>query len=178
MQKSKTKIIAGTAVFSALCFGVSFLEFAIFPVASFLKLDFSNVFALIGGFAFGPIAGACIIIIKELLRLLVTQSGGVGELANIVISLSFVLLPTIVYTKKKGIKSVIVCLIAACLLQTVMALLANRFITFPLYMGSSAPAMFEKFFWYIVAFNLIKSVAVSAITFLVYKEISRLLERL
>ena len=43
-EKSVTKQIVGTALFSALAFVISLLEFPIFPSASFLQLDFSMVF--------------------------------------------------------------------------------------------------------------------------------------
>ena len=41
---SMTKVLAGSAIFAALAYLVSFLEFPVFPAAPFLKLDFSAVF--------------------------------------------------------------------------------------------------------------------------------------
>ena len=68
MQKNITRQIVGTALFAALSFAVSLLEFPIFPAASFLKLDFSAVFVLLGGFMYGPIAGIIVCAVKELIR--------------------------------------------------------------------------------------------------------------
>ena len=67
---SKTKKLAGTGIFAALAFVVSFLEFSVFPGtgASFLKLDFSLVLVLLAGFIFGPVSGVTTAAIKELLR--------------------------------------------------------------------------------------------------------------
>lgn len=142
---SKTKVLAGTAVFAALCYAVSWLEFAIFPAAGFLKLDFSNVFVMLGGFMYGPIAGLAITAVKELLCFLTKLStGGVGEIANFLITSSYMLLPAIAYKYKKGIKWVLVYLAAACVLQVGVSLVVNRLINFPLYVGSSAASMFKE----------------------------------
>ena len=66
--------IAYMALFTALAFSVTFLEFPIFPAASFLKLDFANVFFMIEGFIFGPIEAIISIAAKELLCLTKSSS--------------------------------------------------------------------------------------------------------
>ena len=179
MQKNTTKTLAGTGIFSAIAFVVSFLEFPIFPAAPFLKLDFSLVFILLSAFAFGPIAGVTASLIKELLRFLAGSStGGVGEVANFVLTVIFIIVPAVVYYYKKGILTVIITLIIACVLYTGSSLLVNRYINFPLFMGEQAGPMFNTLYIYVLFFNLIKSVAVSLITFLVYKKISTLIKRI
>ena len=55
---SRTKVLAGSAIFAALAYLVSYLEIPIFPAAPFLKLDFSAVFTLLGSFMFGPVSCA------------------------------------------------------------------------------------------------------------------------
>ena len=169
--------IAKLAMFAALAFGVSYLEFPIFPVASFLQLDFSCVFVLLGGFMFGPVAAIVISGVKECLRLFTTSTAGIGELANFIVTVSFVLIPTLVYRFKKGLPTVIVTLVVGCLIQVGVGLLTNRYINFPLFMQEGAAAMFAQLWWYVLLFNLIKSVAVSLITVLLYKRISWLLNK-
>lgn len=179
MQKSTTKIIAGTGIFSALAFAVSFLEFPIFPPAPFLKLDFSLVFILLAGFAFGPISGVSVAFIKELLRFAVgSATGGVGEIANFIVTVAFILVPTIVYTKRKGLKVVIITLLIGCVMHVGSSLLANRYVNFPLFMGDGAPQIFASLWVYVLAFNAIKAVSVSLIAFLVYKKISNLIKKI
>jgi len=114
-------------------------------------------------------------IIKELLCLIGSSTFGVGQIANAFVILVYVIPPSIVYLKYKGIKSVVLSLFVACVLQTVTALLVNRFITFPLYGMAEA---FAPAFWLIVAFNVIKSVSVSLLTLLLYKRISYVFERI
>ena len=160
---SSTKKLVFTAMLSALSYGVSFLEFPIFPMAPFLKLDFSSVFILLVGFMFGPLYGVGACSIKELICFITKSStGGVGEIANFLVISAFILLPSILYNYKKGIKNVIISLVGACLIQVGVALLVNRFINFPLYMGEAlfvggpiSIGAFSNLWIFVLLFNLI-----------------------
>ena len=179
MRKNVTRQIVGIALFSALSFVVSLLEFPIFPAASFLKLDFAAVFVLLGGFMYGPIAGVIICAVKELIRFTIgSGTGGVGEIANFLVVFFLIIVPNTVYRFKKGLPVVIITLAVGVLLMTVAALVSNRFIMFPLYMGDGAVAAFESLWYYIVLFNLIKGVAVSVMVFLLYKRLSALFKKI
>jgi riboflavin transporter FmnP len=178
MQKNTTKVIAGTGIFSAIALVVSLLEFPIFTPAPFLKLDFSLVFILLAGFAFGPISGITASLIKELFRFIIGSStGGVGEIANFIITVAFIIVPTLIYTKKKGLKVVILTLVIGCVMHVLCSLLANRYVNFPLFMGEGAKQAFQSLWVYVLAFNAIKAVLVSTITVLVYKKISNLIKK-
>ncbi len=171
-MKFDAKIIAKIAIFTAIAYIISFIEFPLFPQATFLKLDFSNVFILIGGFALGPIPGVVILLVKEILCMITSQSYFVGQLANFLIGLSFILLPILVYKYKKGIKTVILTLSISSVLQVVVGVLVNRFINFPLY--GLPVETFYSLFVLIIAFNLIKAVLISILTILLYKRIKKL----
>ena len=182
-----TKNISGMAVFSALSFVIYLLEIPIFAgtPASFLELDFSNVFVMLAGFMYGPVTAIIITAVKEAIHISVGTTGGVGELANFLITSAFVLVPSIVYRYKKGFKTVVITLIIACLLQTGVSLLVNKFINFPLFMGSIpfvpneiSNKMFSMLWGYVLAFNLIKSVAISLVTILLYKKVSYLFKKI
>lgn len=174
---SNTMKISGTAIFSALAFIVSFLEFPIFPLAHFLKLDFSAVFVALSGFIFGPVYGIITCVIKELLCLTKSSTGGVGEIANAIVITGFIIVPTLVYKFKKGLPVVILTFIIGCFIQTVLALLSNKFVLFPLYMGEEAGELFASTWVYVLLFNLIKSFSNSVITILLYKRISHLIKK-
>ncbi len=103
--------------------------------------------------------------------------GGVGELANFIVTFSFVLVPTLVYRFRKGLPLVAVTLAVGCFLQVGVSLLANRYINFPFFMGEGAAENFSRLWWYVLLFNLIKSVAISLVTVLLYKRISWLLNK-
>ena len=171
------KKVAVMAVFTALAYAVSLLDFPVFPAASFLKLDFGNVFILLVGFLFGPVEGIVVCVIKEAIHVPFGTTGGVGELANVILTVSFLLIPSLVYRFKKGLKVVIPSLAAAIVLTTGMGLITNRFLLFPLYMGAGAGAAFASLWYYIVFFNLIKGAAIALVTCLLYKRLSRFLSR-
>lgn len=177
-QHFSAKRIALMAIFVALSFTVSLLSFSIFPASPvfFLELDFGNVFILLISFLLGPIEGVVVCVLKELLRMLAGSTGGVGEIANMITTCSFILLPSIVYQFKKGLPTVILTLLGECILGTVAALLANRFITFPLFLKDAAVEVFYDGFWFIVAFNLIKTVSISILTLLLYKRLSNFIK--
>lgn len=174
------KRLALMAIFVALSFSVSLLSFSLFPASPvfFLELDFGNVFILLISFLLGPIEGIIVCVLKETLRIFAGSTGGVGELANMLMTSAYILLPSIVYQYKKGFKWVIITLTAACFIGTGAALLVNRFITFPLFLGEKGVAVFEEGFWLIVAFNGIKTLSVGAVTVLLYKRLSNFLKRI
>ncbi len=174
---SATKVLVGTAVFAALAYAISFLEFPIFPASPFLKLDFSLVIILLCGFIYGPIAGISASAVKEgICALTKSSTGGVGELANFGTTIAFIIIPTVVYFYKKGFLTVALTLIAGCILQCAVAMLMNRYVNFPLFMGEGAKEVFDSLWYYVLGFNAIKTVVVSVMTVLLYKHISRFIK--
>ena len=174
------KRLAMLALFVALSYAVSFLETP--PIAGFLKLDFGNVFILLASLLFGPIEGVIVCLLKEGLRCLTSTTFCIGELANFVITSSFILLPSILYRYKKGIKVVLLSLAAACLIGAGVALLMNRFVLLPCFyekgfIPMTAGEMFEGIWWILLLFNLVKCVLISVIVFLLYKRLSNFLKR-
>lgn len=167
------KVIAKMGIFTALSFVLTYIEFPIFPSASFLKLDFSNVFVLIGGFSLGTIQGVIILVVKEALCL-IKSSTVVGQLANLIIGLAFTLVPFILYDLKRNFKTAIIGLIIGVLLMSFISLPMNRYVNFPLY--GIPDSVFVSIWHIILIFNLIKSVAISVITLILYKRVKGLLK--
>lgn len=167
-----TRNLVMMALFTALSYVVSLLSFPIFLATPYFKLDFGNVFILLTGFLLGPVSGVIVCLLKEGISIFSSGTGGVGELANIIMTCSFILLPSIVYRYKKGFKTVIITLTAGCAAGILTALLVNRFLIFPLYMGNHAASVFREVFWFAVLFNLIKTVSVSLLSLLLYKRLS------
>lgn len=173
--------IAYMAIFTAVSYALRFWEIPLLPgtPVSFLKLDFSNIFPLIGGYALGPVAGVIIGVLKEVLWIFFSTTAGVGEIANILVMLPFVLVPTIVYKYRKGIKSVIIFLVAGCVGQVIWSFPVNWLLNFPVFVGFNWPlgmSMFIKFWYWVMLFNLVKAAILAVITLLIYKPISRLIK--
>jgi riboflavin transporter FmnP len=186
-RRFSSKRLAFMAVFTALSYAVSFLEIPL-PLfgAEFLKLDFGNVFIVLISFLFGPTEGVLVCLLKEGLRCLTSTSMCAGELANFLITSSYLLFPSILYQRRKTLKAVIFSLGVSCLTATGVGLLANRLIIFPAFAfllggsiyGMSVAEAFSAFWLAILIFNLIKTTAVGFITMLVYKRLSNFLKRI
>lgn len=185
-RRFTAKRIAFMAIFVALSYAVSFLEIPM-PIfgAEFLKLDFGNVFILLISFLLGPVEGVIVCLLKESLRCISSSSLCAGELANFLITSSFLLLPAILYQYRKSLKTVISTLCIGSLIATGVALLANRFLIFPTYaylfggsiFGMTVQEAFEKFWGAVLIFNVVKTVAVSLLTILLYKRLSNFLKK-
>ena len=170
----------------------------IFP--SWLDIQISDLPALLGGFAINPCAAAIIIVLKCLLKLPLTTTTGVGELADVLVGLAFVLPATIIYAKNKTKKSAVIGLIAGILCSTLMAIFSNRFILIPFFAwhyggGDADKGMniilgavsvlyeditLDSFYRYyiflaVIPFNILRGVLVAVITFFVYKPLSKAL---
>ena len=84
------RAITMTALLSAIAYILAFIEFPVPLSPSFAKMDLSDFPALIGAFAFGPISGLLIELVKNTLQLLTTSTGGIGEIANFLMGASYV----------------------------------------------------------------------------------------
>jgi riboflavin transporter FmnP len=168
------------AVFTALAYVMYLWDFSILPAVTFLKIDFSNVFVMIAGFSLGPVAGVVVGVLKELIHALTaSQTVGVGELANIIVMLPYILIPSIVYKKHKGIKVVLLTLALGCIGQVLISIPVNYFINFPFFFGFDWEAGMSYYIsvWYwVVLFNLIKTVIISVAVILLYKPLSNLIK--
>ncbi len=185
-NRFSSKNVAMMALFVALSFVVSLLDFSIIPSAPFLKLDFGNVFILLISFLLGPVEGVIVCLLKEGLRCFNSESFYAGEIANFLITSSFLLLPSILYQRRKNLKTVLITLSISCLIATGVALVANRFIVFPVYaivmngsiFGMTVAEAFSALWGWILLFNLIKTVSVSLFTILLYKRLSNFFKKM
>ena len=188
-KRFSAKRLALMAVFTALAFVISLLELPpLFPAVPFLKLDFGNVFILLISFLLGPVEGVLVCALKEGMRVLfgLSLTSGVGELANVFITIAYILLPSIVYRYKKGLKVVMLCLLGACVIGTLTALMVNRLIIFPAYalafggniIGRTVEQAFAEWWGILLAFNIIKTVSISVLSLLLYKRLSVFLRKI
>ncbi len=93
------RTITMTALLSAMAYVLAFVEFPVPLSPFFARMDLSDFPALIGAFAFGPLAGLLIELVKNALQLMTTSTGGIGEIANFLMGAAaalanyFILLP-------------------------------------------------------------------------------------
>lgn len=174
----KTKNLIRIAMLGAAGYVLMLLEVAILPAAPFLKLNISDTAALFATFSMGPLAGLGVVFLENLLHLMQSSSGGVGELANFLVSGVLVTVAGLLYQKFHTKKGAFLSLLAASVCMIFMAALSNRFIMLPLYMPTASPAALASLITgAVLPFNAIKAAIITFLTMLLYKPLSPLLKR-
>ncbi|MEG0338996.1 MAG: ECF transporter S component [Oscillospiraceae bacterium] len=188
-QIISTRKLTAMALFAAISTILMYIEVPIPFMPPFLKLDVSAVPIMVGAFAFGPVEGVVMALIKSLVHLLSTQTMGVGELADFLITGSFALTAGLIYRKNKTKKEAVIACFASIISITVMGTLANYFILLPFYavayhmpleaviatcsaVNPAITSLGTYILLGIVPFNLLKGTVVAVLTFIVYKKIS------
>lgn len=189
-----TNYLVKIAVLAAVARVVMFLEFPLPMFPPFLKLDFSDLVPLIGSLAMGPLAGVLIELVKCLIHLVNSTTGGVGDLANFIVGAAYVWAAGFYYQRHKTKKDAIIGLCLGTLTMLVVGAFVNYAITIPLYglvMGwseemilgmSSAviPAIDNRFTLILFAFcpfNLMKGIILTILAIPLYKPLSPLLHK-
>lgn len=163
------------ALLSALALILMYFEFPVIPIFPWLKIDLSDVPALLGAFGFGPLAGVTIELIKNILILLVkgSQSGFVGELANFLVGASLILPAGIIYKKNKSKKSAILGMVLSGVSIEIVGIISNVYLLLPAYgMQMSSAELLKYVTLGLIPFNGIKAIIVSVLTYILYKKVS------
>ena len=110
MQNKTTNIrkLTGTAMLGAVAAVLMYMEFPIPIMPSFIKLDVSELPALLAAYAYGPVSGIAVCLIKNLIKLPSTSTAAVGELFNFVMGALFVGVAGFVYKRSKTRRSALI----------------------------------------------------------------------
>lgn len=166
-----TKVAALAAIAGVLML----LEFPIVPMFSWLKVDFSELPVLMGAFAYGPIVGIVIEAIKIVIKFLLSGSSsfGVGELANFLMGLAFILPASMIYHRNKTKKTAIIGMIVGVIVVNIVSIISNVYLLLPAYgMKMTGSAITKYILIGLLPVNTIKAVSVSILTYTLYKKIS------
>lgn len=195
-QSKFIKKMSLIAILAAVSFGLYYINFPIpFLFPSFLKVNFSNLPILIGGFTLGPVAGAAIVVIRFLIKLPLSDTIFVGEIADLIIGFASVIPAAIIYKHNKSKKGAAMALIVSTLFWIASSMVANMFILIPAYIkmffngnitafvstlkiipGVNETNYMSKYIlWAVIPFNTMISVVVNVITYTVYKRLSFLI---
>jgi len=177
----KTNIIVKAALLLTLGFILTYFEFPIIPAFPWLKVDLSAVPVLLSGFAFGPLVAVGVEILKNLLvfALKGSSTGGVGQLANIIVVGSYVFTASLVFKKFKTRKGAILGALLGSIVMIPLAMLSNYYILIPLFFpgGMEAEMLRSYMFFGIPAFNFIKGVIISVVGILFYDRVASLINK-
>jgi riboflavin transporter len=165
------------SVLSVLAFIIMIFNFpiaALFP--TYLKVDFSDVFPMLGGFAMGPVAALVIQLLKNMLHLTRTQTGGVGELSNFIVGSALVVPAALVYYRKRTLKYAVIGSIVGIISMICIAFLSNYFLILGLW-GLPKAGRMPALLGGILQFNAFKGTLVAIVTFILYKRVSPILHK-
>lgn len=195
-KRLNVKLLAFAGIMAGLSTVLFFLDFpiaVIFP--GFLKIDFSDIPALVAAFLIGPLWGVAVELVKNIIHLTVTSTGGSGELANFIVGTLFVFTASSIYQVKKSRKSAIIGMVFGALAMVAGGMIANFFIIIPYYVtvmklpletiiemcSKYVPFINSKLdiiLFTIVPFNFMKGFIISIVTLIIYKNISKLTKHL
>ena len=135
MRNKKLSMLVKTALLGAIAFVLMFLEISVPIVPMWLKLDFSDLPALLAGFALGPVSGMIVQVIKVLLFLLFkgSMSGCIGELGNLLMGISLVLPASLIYARNKSRKNAVIGMLVGLVCMTIASGLTNYYLLIPVY---------------------------------------------
>lgn len=189
-NRNKTRELTTIAVLTALASILFLIEI---PVVAFYKLDLSNLPVLLGAFSMGPVAGITILALKDLIGMLHTTSMYVGELADFLTGLVYMLPAALIYRAGKTRKRAVWGMVTGILLMIPASVAVNKWLMIPFFMsayGMPMEAVVEmatkvlpfvdtewKLLLFVTApFNLLKGSVISLITYLIYKPLSPILK--
>ena len=190
-SKVNIRLLVGTGMLSGLAFVLQYLEFPIPIMPFFIRFDFSDLPALIGAFAYGPLAGVIVEFIKNLLHCTVTQSFTVGELSNFILGAVFTGTAGLIYKKNKTKKGAIIGAIVGSVIMGIISFPSNLFIVYPAYekftpineimdayskLLPSVGKLWQALLIFNVPFTLVKGLIDVFFCTLIYKRISILLK--
>lgn len=178
-----TQSLTRIAMMGAICGLLCYLNFPLFT--PFLKMDFSFIPVILTGFSMGFVPGLIVLVIGNLLKLFGSMSQGVGQLANFIAGFAMLVVVCPFYRHFRTRTGAIIAMLLGTVLMTVAAVLANKYILFPAYgikgdlvkMPGYEASVTDCILYAIIPFNLIKGVAVSVVTFLLYKPLSPFLKK-
>ena len=189
-SKISVRKLTVTAMLSGVAFILMFLDFSVPFMPSFIKMDISELPALVGSFSLGPVFGVLVCLVKNLINLLRTSTGGVGELSNFILGAVFVGVAGLIYQKKKTRKMAIIGSIAGAAAMAVFSVFSNYYFVYPIYtkfmpmdviigmyqaINHSVKNLWDALIWFNMPFTFVKGMLDVVITFLIYKKISPIL---
>jgi riboflavin transporter FmnP len=195
MRDEKLVRLIKISLLSVMAFLLMYIELPLPIFPEFLKIDVSDLPALLGAFALGPVAGVIVELVKNILHgMLAGKTAFVGELANFLVGSCLVLVSGYIYKARKSKGGAIVALLIGVTVMSVFAGMLNYLLILPLYekvlgipvaavvgMGSKINHNIKDLnsfiIWSIIPFNFLKGIVVSGVTLSLYKSVSPLLHK-
>ncbi|CDQ21374.1 Riboflavin transporter FmnP [Halobacillus karajensis] len=183
-QSSKLLKLIILALFGTISMVLMLLNFPLPLLPQYLKVDFSDVPALLAAILFTPAAGVVVEGVKNGIYLIYTGAADpIGVVANFFAGILFVFPAAVIYHKFRSVKSLITGLFLSSILMAVVMSVLNYFLILPAYswfMGwesMSAQVKWVTILAGILPFNLIKGIVASALFVLLFGKMKAWIEQ-
>ena len=196
MQNKTTNIrkLTGTAMLGAVAAVLMYMEFPIPIMPSFIKLDVSELPALLAAYAYGPVSGIAVCLIKNLIKLPSTSTAAVGELFNFVMGSVFSFSAGYIYSRNKSRKGALIGAVVGAALMAVLSVPFNYLLVYPAYVVCyglpldaiigmyqailpSSDSLIKCLTIFNMPFTFFKGMLDVVLCFLIYKPLSPLLHK-
>ena len=186
-KKISVRNMAMTGILAAISAVLMMFSFNIPIMPSFIKMDFSELPALIAAYSMGPISGVTVCLIKNLINVTMSTTGGVGELSNFLLGCCFVLPAGLLYRYKSNRAYALAGALIGSATMAVMSLPINYYITYPVYTAflpldkiigmyqaifPGVDGLFQCLLIFNVPYTFVKGLLNTVLAFLIYKRIS------
>ena len=190
-NSQRIRFITVTGILGAVSTILMMLSFSVPFMPSFIKFDFSELPALIAAFSMGPVSGISVCLIKNLINLTMTTTGGVGELSNFLLGVCLVLPAGLVYKYHKTRLAAFLSALMGSFIMAVVSLPLNYYLTYPMYskfmpidviigkyeaIFSGVNGLFSCLLIFNVPYTFFKGMVITVITFLIYKYLSPIIK--
>lgn len=189
---TRVRALTVTAMLSAIAFVLMFLDFSVPLIPSFVKMDISELPALLAAFALGPVYGMVVCLVKNLIHLMITSTAGAGELCNFLLGASFVIPAGLLYRRMKSRKGALIGVLIGSVIMALFSIPLNYYVTYPIYANfmpidailgmyqairPSVNSLLECLIVFNAPFTLVKGLIDAALCFLIYKSLSPILHK-
>ena len=189
-KRTNTRKLTSIAMLSAVSTVLMFFSFNVPLMPSFIKMDLSELPALLAAFTFGPMSGVAVCFIKNLINVFFTTTGGVGEVSNFLLGSMFVAPAGFIYQKMRTKKGAVIASVIGAATMAGLSLITNYYIVYPVYtnimpmeviigaysaINPNVTNLWQALLWFNVPFTFIKGMVSVVITMLIYKPLAPIL---
>ncbi len=190
MKKTNTRKLTSIAMLSAVSTVLMFFSFNVPLMPSFIKMDLSELPALIASFTFGPVAGVTVCLVKNLINVMFSTTGGVGELSNFILGSLFVAPAGFIYQKIKTKKGAVLASFVGAATMAMCSVITNYYVVYPVYtnfmpmeailgayraINPNVETLWDALLWFNMPFTFVKGMISVVITMFIYKPLAPIL---
>ena len=195
MAKSTRRVrnLAVTGMLSAVGCVLMMFDFPLpMLIPSFVKMDFSELPALLASFSIGPVSGIMVCLLKNVLSAIFHGSTlGIGEVCNFLMGAVFTGVAGLIYKRNKTRKTAIIGSLVGAVVMAIASVPINFFFSYPVYAAAfggmeaiiaayqainpNIGSLLGCLIVFNLPFTLVKGLLTSLLTFLIYKPLSPIL---